>query len=182
MLWAGGFRTEVDLERYYEAMGPLYSRRYDPAAAAATRGRAIHSPEAINRAFGPNGFLRRLDLRPELARITAPTLILAGRHDWICPPEFSEEIHRLIPGSDLRIFEESSHSLRVDEPQKLIAASIGVAKPDEEDEYGFFTEIEHRRGRIRIAEPQALERASCKRYGVVRKKYNRLLGAEKCYE
>jgi proline iminopeptidase len=122
MLWAGGFRGEADLERYYEAMGPLYSRRWDPAAAAATGGRAIHSPDAINQAFGPGGFLRRLDLRPELARITAPTLILAGRHDWICPPEFSEEIHRLIPGSTLRIFEDSSHSIRVDEPEALRAA------------------------------------------------------------
>ena len=66
-------------------MGPLYALRHDPAAAAAARGRAIHAPEPINRAFGPNGFLRRFDLRPELSRITAPTLIIAGRYDWICP-------------------------------------------------------------------------------------------------
>lgn len=121
-LWAGGFRTEEELHRYYDVMGPLYARRHDPAAAVATRGRGIVAPEPINRAFGPDGFLRRLDLRPELARITAPTLILAGRHDWICPVEFSEEIHRLIPGSTLRIFEESSHSIRVDEPEALRAA------------------------------------------------------------
>ena len=60
-----------------------------------------------------------------LARIVAPTLILAGRHDWICPPEFSEEIHRLVPGSDLRIFEESSHSIRADEPRRMIDAIAG---------------------------------------------------------
>ena len=65
--------------------------------AEAGRARAIHSPEPLNRAFGPEGFLRRFDLRSELGRITAPTLVLAGRHDWICPPEFSEEIARLIP-------------------------------------------------------------------------------------
>jgi proline iminopeptidase len=61
-----------------------------------------------------------MDLRPELPRITAPTLILAGRHDWICAPEFSEEIHALMPGSRLRIFEESSHSVRVDAPEAMI--------------------------------------------------------------
>ena len=38
----------------------------------------IHTPEPINRAFGPDGFLRRFDLRPELSRITAPTLITRG--------------------------------------------------------------------------------------------------------
>lgn len=126
-LWAGGFRSAEALRGYYDAMGPLYARRFDPAAAAAGRARAIHSPEPLNRAFGPDGFLRSFDLRPELARITAPTLILAGRHDWICPPDFSAEIHRLIPGSTLRIFEHSSHSIRVDEPEALVGAILGFA-------------------------------------------------------
>lgn len=121
-LWAGGFRTQDELRHYYEVMGPLYARRYDPAAAAAGRERAIHTPEPINRAFGPDGFLRHFDLRPELSRITAPTLILAGRHDWICPVEFSEELHRLIPGSRLLILADSSHSIRVDEPAAMLGA------------------------------------------------------------
>src|SRR3954454_3076184 len=120
-LWAGGFKAPEQLQHYYAVMGPMYSRRFDPAVAAAVRGRATPSPEPLNRAFGPEGFLRRYDLRPELSRITAPTLVLAGRHDWICAPEFSEEIHRLIPGSELRVFENSSHSIRVDEPELLIA-------------------------------------------------------------
>jgi proline iminopeptidase len=124
-LWAGGFKTPEQLQHYYAVMGPMYSRRFDPAVAAAVRGRATPSPEPLNRAFGPEGFLRRYDLRPELSRITAPTLVLAGRHDWICAPEFSEEIHRLIPGSELRVFENSSHSIRVDEPEALIAAIRG---------------------------------------------------------
>ncbi|MGH7153447.1 MAG: alpha/beta fold hydrolase [Acetobacteraceae bacterium] len=124
-LWAGGFRDADQMRHYYEVMGPLYARHHDPATAGAGRGRAIYAPEPLNRAFGPNGFLRRFDLRPELSRITAPTLILAGRHDWICPPQFSEEIHRLIPGSDLRIFENSSHSIRVDEPAALMDAIAG---------------------------------------------------------
>ena len=128
-LWSGSFESAEQLEEYYAVMGPLYSRAYNPAAAAATRGRATHTPEPLNRAFGPIGFLRRFDLRPELSRITAPTLILAGRHDWICPPVFSQEIHRLIPGSQLRIFENSSHSIRVDEPAALNAAIRGFVSP-----------------------------------------------------
>jgi proline iminopeptidase len=124
-LWAGELNTEEKLQHYYTIMGPLYSRRHDPAAAALARGRGILTPEALNRAFAPGGFLRSYDLRPELGAITAPTLILAGRHDWICAPEFSEEIHRLIPGSDLRIFEHSSHSIRADEPQAWLDAIAG---------------------------------------------------------
>jgi proline iminopeptidase len=119
-LWTGGFKSRDDLRHYYDVMGPLYSLRHDPAAAKATQGRAILTPEPLNRAFGPTGFLRTFDLRPELPKITAPTLILAGRHDWICPPEFSREIAALIPGSRLVEIENSSHSVRVDAPDVLL--------------------------------------------------------------
>jgi proline iminopeptidase len=124
-LFAGELDTVEKVRHYYEVMGPLYSVKHNPVEAKAGRERGIVSPEALNRAFQPGGFLRSYDLRPELKNIIAPTLIIAGRHDWICAPEFSEEIHRLIPGSDLRIFEESSHSVRVDEPQKLIDTIAG---------------------------------------------------------
>jgi proline iminopeptidase len=123
-VWSGGFESEAELKRYYRVMGPLYSARHDPAMAEDGLARAIHSPEALNRAFRPDGFLRRFDLRPELARITAPTLVLAGRLDWICPPEFSEEIQALIPGSRLVIVESSSHSMRVDAPERLFGAIL----------------------------------------------------------
>jgi proline iminopeptidase len=124
-LWAGAFRSAEELRHYYAVMGPMYARRHDAAAGTAGRERATYAPEPLNRAFGPQGFLRRFDLRGELGRITAPTLILAGRHDWICPVEFSEEIHRLIPGSDLRVFEHSSHSIRSDEPEAMADAILG---------------------------------------------------------
>lgn len=125
LLWGGAFETRAQLRHYYDVMGPLYSVKHDPAQAAIGRARGTNSPVPLNRAFGPGGFLRSYDLRPELSRITAPTLILAGRHDWICPPEFSEEIHALIPGSRLRVFENASHSLRNDVGDALLAEIRG---------------------------------------------------------
>ena len=119
-LWAGELDTPEKLRNYYEVMGPLYALKYDAVAGALGRARGILAPDAINQAFAPGGFLQTFDLRPELAAITAPTLILAGQHDWICPPEFSQEIHRLIPHSQLQVFEHSSHSLRVDEPDRML--------------------------------------------------------------
>lgn len=118
-LYAGRLDTPEKLRDYHHHMGPLYAKRFDPAGSMERLKRGIHSSDALNAAFAPGGFMHAMDLRPELAAIRAPTLIIAGRHDWICAPEFSEEIHRLIPGSTLRIFENSSHSVRVDEPERL---------------------------------------------------------------
>jgi proline iminopeptidase len=124
-LFAGRLDTPDKLRRYYEVMGPLYSLLYDAGRGRESLERCILNPEALNLAHGPGGFLRTFDLRPELAAITAPTLILAGRLDWICAPEFSEEIHRFVRDSELRMFEESSHSIPTDESEKCIDAIAG---------------------------------------------------------
>jgi proline iminopeptidase len=124
-LLAGRIDSPVKLRHYFKVMSGLYARKNDPALSDVGLDRTILSPAAINRAFAADGFLRSVDLRPELPSITARTLILAGRHDWICAPEFSEEIHRLIPRSDLRIFEESGHSIGGDEPEHFLDAVAG---------------------------------------------------------
>ncbi len=123
-LWDGRFQSNDELKTYFEILGPLYSCRVEPLdkllekPQSVTGSDRIFSYEATNEAFG--GFLRTYDIRSELAKITAPTLVLAGRHDWICAPEWSEEIATLIPGAEVQIFENSGHMLRTDEPERLI--------------------------------------------------------------
>jgi proline iminopeptidase len=118
-LWDGDFRSNDELKTYFELLNPLYSYRTKSTSQPTDNvdGRIL-AYKATNQAFG--GFLRSYDIRSELPKIVAPTLILAGRHDWICAPEFSEEIARLVPNAQLQIFEESGHLLRVDEPERLI--------------------------------------------------------------
>ena len=118
ILWAGAFESEDQLLEYYRIMGPLYSLKFDPEKAAESRARGIRSVDAINHGFG--GFLRTYDVTGELHKITAPTLVIAGRHDWICPVDQSEEIARLTPHADLRVFENSSHSVAADEHDALM--------------------------------------------------------------
>jgi proline iminopeptidase len=123
-LWDGAFENEEQLHEFFQVMAPLYSFTHDPNNSRPEVGeRAILSPDAINVAFG--GFLRSYNILDRLHKITAPTLVIGGRHDWICPPEFSEEIAREIPNSDLRIFENSGHLIRVDEPVVLLDAIAG---------------------------------------------------------
>ena len=132
LLWAGAFESDEQLAEYYRVLGPLYSLRYDSAVAEKREAFAIRSYVALNEGFG--GFLRTFDVRRHLTTITAPTLVIGARHDWICPPEFSEEIASSIPSSDLRIFENSGHNIFADEPDGL----VGVVG-------GFLT---HRRPRV----------------------------------
>ncbi|MEH2421014.1 MAG: alpha/beta fold hydrolase [Nostoc sp.] len=122
-LWDGTFENEEQLREFFQVMMPLYSFTYDPNSLQPASNPMILSPDAINVAFG--GFLRSYSVLEELHKITSPTLVIVGRHDWICPPEFSEEIASKIPNADLRIFENSSHSIRVDEPEALRDAIAG---------------------------------------------------------
>jgi proline iminopeptidase len=116
-LWNGNFETEAQLADYFRIMQPLYSVSHPVAEG---RSRTILSIDAINMAFG--GFLRSYNILDQLHKITVPTLVIGGRHDWICQPEFSEEIANAIPNAELKIFENSGHLIRLDEPQALLSA------------------------------------------------------------
>lgn len=124
-LFAGEIDSPEKYRRYFDIMLPLYARKNDPALSGVGLDRTILSTEPLLAAFAPGGFIRQIDLRSELKRIRARTLILAGRHDWICAPEFSEEIQQQIAGSDLRIFEQSAHSIAGDEQASLLDVVAG---------------------------------------------------------
>src|SRR5438445_382057 len=81
-----------------------------PTARAATRYQVAVRNFVIHHEYA------RYDCRGELGRISCPTLVMVGRHDWICPVDQAEEIHRLIPHSELEVFEGSGHSPQVEEP------------------------------------------------------------------
>jgi proline iminopeptidase len=117
------FSDEGELRDYFRVMGPLYSLKHNPAVAEERLARQIFSVDAINAAFG--GFFNQIDLKDELGKITAPVLILAGKHDWICPPELSQVIKERIPKADFRIFENSSHALAADEHEAYLDAIRG---------------------------------------------------------
>lgn len=122
-LWEGSFENEQQLREYFQVMGSMYSLNYDPKLSSKAWEKLILSVDAINVAF--RGFLNTYNILDQLDKITAPTLVIGARHDWICAPEFSEEIAQAIPNADLRIFENSGHLIRADEPQALLDAIAG---------------------------------------------------------
>lgn len=116
-LWEGSFQSEEEVEEYYKVMQPLYSIKSsnnDQKKPYVKRAYRV-----LNKGFST--FLRTFDLTEDLKNIDVPTLIVAGKHDWITPVSESEEIHQQIPHSTLHILENSGHSVFVDENKNCIS-------------------------------------------------------------
>jgi pimeloyl-ACP methyl ester carboxylesterase len=61
----------------------------------------------------------RTETTPALPKINITTLILVGEHDNITPPELSEEMHALIPNSDLHIVSDAAHLSNLENPEEF---------------------------------------------------------------
>jgi pimeloyl-ACP methyl ester carboxylesterase len=59
------------------------------------------------------------DIRPELARIACPTLVIAAAEDRLVPPEASAEIAAAIPGARLERIDATGHLCIVEQPQAV---------------------------------------------------------------
>jgi L-proline amide hydrolase len=71
--------------------------------------------------FGPvTGNLDGWDITARLGEIRVPTLLTVGRHDEMWPSHMAD-MQAGIPGSELVIFEESSHMAFVEEREAYIA-------------------------------------------------------------
>ncbi|MEK6709794.1 MAG: alpha/beta fold hydrolase [Nitrospinota bacterium] len=57
-----------------------------------------------------------------LGRIRAPVLVLVARDDVTTPPYYSEQLARLIPGAQLRVFEDGGHFVYIARPKEFNAA------------------------------------------------------------
>lgn len=72
--------------------------------------------------------LRDTDLRKDIAKIKIPTLILHGKKDKICSFDLAEQMKAGIANSTLVTFENSGHSLFLEETQKFNSELIEFAK------------------------------------------------------
>ncbi|GAB3493117.1 3-oxoadipate enol-lactonase [Amycolatopsis cihanbeyliensis] len=63
--------------------------------------------------------IERMDLRPELRAITAPTLVIAGEQDQATPPEHGELIAREVPGARLERVPGAAHLGNLDRPDRF---------------------------------------------------------------
>jgi len=113
-LWDGSLSDDASFRRAFDTIRPLYF--FDPARAVEnSAARAGIRYRLAVRKFIIEHEYATYDCRAELARIACPSLVMVGRHDWICPMDQGEEIARLVPGAELAVFEQSGHSPQIEE-------------------------------------------------------------------
>ena len=75
-------------------------------------------PEAL--IYAASHFLRGWSVMERLNEIKVPTLIVAGRHDFLFPPEHQEELAAGITNSRLAIIECAGHNVQDEQPDEVL--------------------------------------------------------------
>jgi 3-oxoadipate enol-lactonase len=77
-----------------------------------------------------------MDLRTDLPRIVAPTLVIAGAGDPATPVEHAREIARLIPAARLAVVERAAHLANVERPETVTRLMMEHFEPARADAAG----------------------------------------------
>jgi 3-oxoadipate enol-lactonase len=67
----------------------------------------------------------RIDLRDDLTRITAPTLVVSGAEDQALPPAHQEAIAAGITGAELLSVSPGAHLANLEQPLRVTGALLG---------------------------------------------------------
>ncbi len=89
------------------------------SAAVRSWGRKILARAASDSAIRLLEYSHGIDLRPSLAEIQIPTLILHGTQDVIIPPSESEYAVSQIPNSKLHLFQGAGHVPTITRPREV---------------------------------------------------------------
>ncbi|OAF11700.1 alpha/beta fold hydrolase [Bradyrhizobium neotropicale] len=69
--------------------------------------------------------LASLDLRPELAGVKVPVLVLVGEHDEATPPPMSHELAAGLPRAEIKIIPGCAHVPQLQSPRQFLGAMRG---------------------------------------------------------
>jgi pimeloyl-ACP methyl ester carboxylesterase len=106
-------RARTDADRRARDVGVATTRSEPGLGAVAGLWRSFASPEH--------------DLRRDASSITAPTLLIWGRHDPVIPLRVGRQAAKLIPGSELSVF-DSGHVPHTTEPERFAGELIEFAE------------------------------------------------------
>jgi proline iminopeptidase len=87
-------------------------------------------PEAL--IFGYSQLLNGWTVMDRLSEIKVPALVMAGRHDFLFPPEHQAILADRLPNAQLEIVERAGHNPHMERPAEvieLIKSFIAEANP-----------------------------------------------------
>jgi proline iminopeptidase len=117
-------QTEAEVDALVTDQMPFHFRdpRGQPLAhyLRNTAGLARYSPDLI-RHFAAQDY-GGIDVEDRLGEVAHPVLVLAGRHDRVCPAAAAEEMASGLPDAELVVFENSAHMMFVEEQDRYLAA------------------------------------------------------------
>jgi pimeloyl-ACP methyl ester carboxylesterase len=101
---------------------PLFRARSAAALADETSRTILRTP-VVTHFLRPDGEYHRMNLGPELARVSCPTLVLGGEQDPITPIELSEEIADALDSKVVRFerLPDCGHPVFKDDPDRAFA-------------------------------------------------------------
>src|SRR5712692_6682688 len=107
---AGDFTSDEELAELVVRELAFYFAHFDDAARAFLRAHvAVEQPNADALKYFNDNEFTTLDLRPNLVRIDAPTLVLTGADDLICGPVCAEDLSNGIAGAETLILDDCGH-------------------------------------------------------------------------
>jgi 3-oxoadipate enol-lactonase/4-carboxymuconolactone decarboxylase len=117
---AGGMGAVEDIPQRVWITAELGER--DPELLAALRDmQAGVDPESYAQCCEA---LAAVDLRADLGRVAAPTLVIAGADDPAAPPETLRAIADAIPGARLQVLASAAHIATVEQPAAIAQALL----------------------------------------------------------
>src|SRR5579884_4062696 len=111
--------TDDDLKKGIRRLAPLYYHHFDLELAERLFGKVIFTGAALRRG---GQLLKSYNIADRLKDITAPTLIMTGKDDFITPPSQADRLKHGIPRSTLVILEESGHFPYAEQPEEFFRA------------------------------------------------------------
>jgi len=121
---AEGVASDAAFRDLFTDLLPLYFRRPEPDTVQRILATTRFSAAALSHAFAE--CYPSFDVLDRLCRIEAPTLVMAGRHDWVFAPEESAvPLEAAIPGARLAVFEESGHYPFIEEQEGFLSTLRG---------------------------------------------------------
>ena len=117
--------NDAEMERVFRAMLPLYFHTFDEDLADRLVARTVWSAEACVQG---QELMDEYDVSQLLGEINAPTLIIVGEDDLICPVSQAIIMSDGIPHSELVVIQQAGHFPYVEQPDMFFSVVSKMIK------------------------------------------------------